>query len=87
MKINRIDNISFGIYKNTKSTIHKFGKVETDMGIVNNKKIEIYNAYGTNGKLEHKLYYLQDLLGNWLKSKLVYFSNGKKWKTLKSERR
>ena len=86
MFITGISAVSFGIYQNTHKVTRDWGTLITDTGILKDKKIEIYNAYNKNGKLEHKLYYLQNLLGNWLKSKLVYFSNGKKYKTLCSER-
>lgn len=85
MQVTPIQNINFGIYKNTKTTVRDYGTVICDTGIYKDKKIEIYSMVGKNGKLEHKLYYVSKML-NWLKSKLVYFSDGKKWKTIKSER-
>lgn len=84
MRIQPVDNISFGIYKNTNKTVRDYGTVICDTGIFKDKKIEIYSMFDKSGKLEHKLYYVSQML-NWLKSKLVYFSNGKKWKVLKSE--
>jgi hypothetical protein len=86
MKIQPIQNVSFGIYKNTTKTVRDYGTVICDTGIYKDKKIEIYSAFGNNGKLEHKLYYVSQMM-KWLKSKLVYFSNNKKWKTIKSERK
>ena len=76
--------ISFGIYKQTKISDSGYRKVVRDIGIVNNKKIDIYNAY-EDGTLVHKLYYLSDLVGNWIKSKLKYITNGKVSKTVRSE--
>lgn len=86
MQVTPIQNINFGIYKNTKTTVRDYGTVICDTGMYKDNKIEIYSALNKNGKLEHKLYYVSKMM-NWLKSKLVYFSNGKKWKTIKSERR
>ena len=63
-----------------------YGKVVKDVGIINGKKLEIYSAYTREGKLIHKLYYLSDKVGNWLKSKLVYYQDGKKFKTIRSEK-
>ena len=86
MKTQPISNISFGVYQNTKTTVRDYGTVICDTGLFKGKKIEIYSAFGKNGKLEHKLYYVSQMM-NWLKSKLVYFSNNKKWKVVRSERR
>ena len=72
-------NISFGVYKSTKFT--HYGKV--DKGIINNKKLEIYSAY-ENNQLKHKLYYLQDNIGKWIKSKLVFFKDNKPEKVVRS---
>lgn len=87
MFISAINTISFGIYQNTRKVTRDWGTLITDTGKTKDKKIEIFNAYNKQGRLEHKLYYLQDLVGNWLKSKLVFFSEaGKKYKTLYSHR-
>lgn len=97
MKIHRINNSisgfpprqgynpSFKIYQGTTKTVRDYGTVICDTGIYKDKKIEIYSAFGKQGKLEHKLYYVSQML-NWLKSKLVYYSGGKKFKTVRSER-
>ena len=86
MKTQPISNISFGVYQNTKTTVRDYGTVICDTGLFKGKKIEIYSMVGKNGKLEHKLYYVSQML-KWLKSKLVYYSNNKKWKVIRSERR
>ena len=86
MEIQPIQNVNFGIYQSTNKTVRSYGTVICDTGIFKDKKIEIYSAFGKNGKLEHKLYYVSKMM-NWLKSKLVYFSNNKKWKTIRSERK
>ena len=65
--------ISFGIYKSTMPTY--YGKV--DRGVFNNKIIDIYTAYFPDGSLKHKLYYLTDTAGKWIKSKLKFFKNNK----------
>ena len=85
MRPQPIDNISFGIYTGTTKTVRDYGTVICDTGVFKDKKIEIYSVSGKQGKLEHKLFYVSKLLC-WLKSKLVYYSNGKKWKIVRSER-
>lgn len=77
-------NVSFGIYKSTKVSDFGYRKVVCDSGIVNNKKIDIYNSY-ENGQLAHKLYYLSDIVGKWIKSKLEFIKNGKIDKVVRSE--
>ena len=71
--------ISFGVYRGTKYT--HYGKVDT--GIINNKKLEIYKTY-ENNELKHKLYYLQDQVGHWIKSKLLFFKDNKVDKVVRS---
>ena len=86
MFISAISALSFGIYQNTKKTVRDYGTVICDTGMYRDKKIEIYSMVGKNGKLEHKLFYISRLM-NWLKSKLVYYSDGKKYKQILSEKR
>ena len=86
MNIQPVQSVGFGIYKNTTTTVRDYGTVTCDTGIFKDKKIEIYSMVGKNGKLEHKLYYVSQML-KWLKSKLVYYSNNKKWKVIRSEKR
>lgn len=79
MKTERVGYpIPFGIYK-VEQTTH-YGKCLRGQG--KNYKLDIYSGY-EDGKLAHKLYYLSDTLGNWIKSKLVYFTKeGKRDKIL-----
>lgn len=86
MEIKPVDNLSFRIYQGTTKTVRDYGTVICDTGLYKNHKIEIYSMINNNGKLEHKLYYVSKLM-NWLKSKLVYYSDGKKYKELRSERK
>ena len=81
-----IQPVSFKCHTDTKEMLKPYGKVIKDTGFINGKKLEIYSAYSREGKLIHKLYYLADSVGNWIKSKLVYYQNGKKFKTIRSER-
>lgn len=69
-------NVSFGIYKGTKHT--KYG--QCDYGVYKKQNIEIY--FDKQDKT--KLYYVCDLVRNWIKSKLIYFDNGIK-KVVRSE--
>ena len=81
MKPRPIDSVSFGIYLKTRKT----GYGQCDYGIFRNKNIEIYTAK-ENGSLLHKLFYVSDAVRNFIKSKLIYFENGKK-KILRCEGR
>lgn len=78
MKVQPIPKNSptFGIYKGTKFT--HYG--QCDYGIFRNKNIEIY----TDKADKTKLYYVSDIVRNWIKSKLIYFQNGIK-KVVRSE--
>lgn len=77
---------NFGIYQGTKTTVRDYGTVVCDTGIFKDKKIEIYSAFGRQGKLEHKLYYVSKMM-KWVKSKLKYYSAGKCYKTIRGENR
>lgn len=79
MIIDTSRKVNFGVYRGTKYT--HYGKVDT--GIIKNNKLDIYYSY-ENNELKHKLYYLQDKLGNWLKSKLVFFKDNKPEKVVRS---
>lgn len=78
MKVEPIpkNSVTFGIYKGTRRT--HYG--HCDYGVYKNRNIEIY--FDKQDKT--KLYYVSDLVRNWIKSKLVYFENGIK-KINKSE--
>ena len=80
-----IQPISFKCHTDTKEILRDYGKVIKDTGFINGKRLEIYSAYSREGKLIHKLYYLADSVGNWIKSKLKYYDeNGKCYKTIRS---
>ena len=85
----RIEPITtpFKCHMSTNESLRDYGKVIKDSGVINGFKLDIYSAYTREGKVIHKLYYLSDAVGNWVKSKLVYFQDGKKYKTIRSERR
>lgn len=65
--------------------LRDYGKVVKDTGIINNKRLDIYSAYDTEGNLIHKLYYLADSVGNWIKSKLKYYKGRQVVKVIRSE--
>lgn len=85
MNVNPINIISFRSrpYK-IKETDKEYGVVKYEMIELKNEFLELYTAFGKDNKKIHKLYYLKDKLGNFIKSKLVYFSNNKKYKTIYS---
>lgn len=64
-------NSSFGIYLKTKPT--RYGHVTS--GKFKGNNIDVYTAY-ENGYLRHKLYYVKNAAGNWLKSKLKFYYKG-----------
>lgn len=53
--------------------------------ILDNGKTLKITTESKNGVKETKLQYLLDKTGKWLKSNLTYFSNNKKYKTLRSK--
>ena len=73
MNIKPVDNIKFGIYKGTHKTY--YGNV--DRGIYKDKIIDIYTALNPDNTLKHKLYYVSNTIGGWIKSKLKFFKNNK----------
>ena len=81
MQVRRIDNINFGIYKGTQKTYYGF----VDSGIFKKMNIDIYHAFNENGDLKHKLYYVTDEIGKWLKSKLKFFKDGKCYYTARGK--
>lgn len=71
---------TFGAYRTIKPTTYG-----TRMnGVINDYKLDIYTAK-EGGQITQKLYYLADKAGKWVRSKLIYFENGKKVKVIKSE--
>lgn len=84
MNIQPISNISFNCRKGSIERIRDYGKVVQETGIINGKKLDIYYAYDKEGNLIHKLYYLADLTGNWIKSKLKYYKGRQVVKVVRS---
>lgn len=66
-------NPTFGIY--LKTTPKYYGYITH--GTYKGSSIDIYNAYDNNGFLRHKLYYVKDAVGRWVKSKLKSYYKGK----------
>lgn len=84
----KVQPINFKCHQESKEMLRDYGKVVKDTGFIKGKRLEIYSAYSREGKLIHKLYYLADAVGNWLKSKLKYYDkNGKCYKVIRSEKR
>jgi hypothetical protein len=63
----------------------EYGVVRHEVVELTDKFLEIYTAIGKDNKKIHKLYYLKDKLGNFIKSKLIYFKDEKKDKIVYSE--
>lgn len=62
--------LNFGIYKGSKVT----GYGKCDFGVYKGNNIEIYHDTKDNTKL----IYVSDRIKRWIKSKLVFFRDGKK---------
>ena len=78
--------IIFKCHKGSTEHLRSYGKVVCEKGIINNKRLDIYSAYDTNGELMHKLYYLADSTGRWIKSKLKFYKGRQVTKIIRSER-
>lgn len=77
MKIESIDAKTFGIFRNVTTIQRGNETLRTLKGVYKNKEISISSQY-ENGSLIGKLYYVQELLGKFIKLKLLKFENGKK---------
>lgn len=87
MKIPPVDTVKqsppFGIYQGSKIT--EYGSKIS--GIVNGYKLDIYTSGKSDKPPIFKLFYLKNQLGEWIKSKLVYYAaDGSKIKTLRSSK-
>ena len=80
-------NRSFKCHKGTTERIRDYGKVIQDTGFFKGNQLDIYSVYDKEGSLMYKLCYLSDSVGNWLKSKLEYYENGKVVKEIRSEKK
>ena len=83
MKVERI--VPSGIFRREKITCVGKDKIISTDGIINNKEITVYRQYLDN-KLVSKLYFLSDKFGNFLKLKLVAFTDGEKKVLLKQSK-
>ena len=81
MHIQLISNINFGIYEGTHKTYYGY----VDSGMFKDHVIDIYHAFDENGKLKHKLYYVSKNIGDWVKSKLKFFKDGKCYYTTRGQ--
>ena len=79
MKINSVNNQSFGLKRT--STIRynsNATKTFTDTAhLQNGKKVVVAKTFDKFGVLQEKIQYLKDNAGNWVKSKLKFYSGGK----------
>ena len=76
----------FGIYLKTSINKRLDGTVISHEGKYKDNKITIYNAFNEKNILEHKLFFISDLLGNFKRFRLDYFnSKGKKVKSVRSQ--
>ena len=85
MKINAVDNQTFGLNR-TSRIIYNPNSTKTLVDIVqlqNGKRLTVSKTYNMFGVMTDKLQYLKDQTGNWIKSKLQYFQDGKVVKELK----
>ena len=61
-------------------------KFERLLAVTKSLETIFKEKYKDNKKI-HKLYYLKDKLGKWLKSKLIYYKDDKADKVVRSERK
>ena len=80
------DNLHFGLKINSRQKPYLGYPTIIDTAIIHNKICKIYTAY-QNNEIVHKLYSLTDTAGNWLKSKLKLYENGKIVRIIRSERK
>ena len=71
----------------TRELEREYGVVKHEVIELTDKFLEVYTAVGKDNKKIHKLYYLKDKLGKWLKSKLIYYKDDKVDKVVRSERK
>ena len=87
MRINPVDRITlYGLRSNRQQTFDDVKKVTRKIYPLSNATLEVYTAVNECGEKVHKLYYLKDKLGNWIKSKLIYFTDNRRDKIVRSER-
>ena len=87
MKIKPIDRISlYGIRTNRDKALRDCKKVVKNIIPVQDKELVVHTAIDSNNNKIYKLHYLRDKLGRWIKSKLVYFKDNKRYKILRSEK-
>ena len=67
-------NPSFGIYLKTVKKPYGY----MTQGKYKGHIIDIYSSFDGNNLLKHKLFYVRNAAGNWIKSKLNFYNNGKK---------
>ena len=85
MKIKPLNtyNPTFGIY--LKTIPKPYGHIVH--GSYKGNIIDVHNAFNDdNGLLRHKLYYVKNAAGNWLKSKLKFYKDGKFISQARAER-
>ena len=88
MKINAVDNQTFGLHKMSKIKYNP-NATKTIADVVqfeNGKRFVVAKTFDKFGVMTEKLHYLKDSMGNWVKSKLQYFKDGKLIKELKGSR-
>lgn len=79
MKINSVNNQTFGL-KRTSSIRYNPNatKTFTDTAhLQNGKKVVVAKTFDKFGVLQEKIQYLKDNAGNWVKSKLKFYTGGK----------
>jgi hypothetical protein len=79
MKINSVNNQSFGL-KRTSTIRYNSNATKTFTDTVhleNGKKVIIAKTCDKFGAMTEKLQYVKDNAGNWVKSKLKFYTGGK----------
>ena len=86
MRVQPVDSTTFKVYKATRTTQVSSGTLSVDVGVCKDKKIEIYKMFNNKGRLTQKLYWLENIFGKLIRSKMITFDNeGNKTKILGTE--
>lgn len=87
MKIQPTNQVTFGLNRQTqiRYVTPEVRKVIDTVRLSNRKQVIVSKEY-YRGNLSSKLQYLKDAAGEWVKSKLVYYSGNKPAKVIKSEK-
>ena len=79
---------AFGLNRRTRTVFYpeSYKKVVDTVELKNGKSVTFTKVHDQFGNLTEKLSYVRDEIGNWVKSKLQMYENGKITKVLRSRK-